>query len=192
MITRTVMLLVVTTALAHAATGDIDEQLPQPWHKHGKPPAPDRCRAGIDNEMEARGRANLTLRCDAVVDGFVGAMQSFNADHYLGQRVRFSALVKTADVEGWGGIWMRVDDHGRPNAALATMENRPLKGSLDWQRYSVVLDASDKAQWISFGFTLSGKGQVWLAEPQFEVVGTDVPTTGHVLSDAPANLELAR
>ena len=87
---------------------------------------------------------------------------------------------------------MRVDDNGKPNAALATMENRPLKGSHDWQQYSVVLDAGTNAHWISFGFTLSGKGQIWLAEPQFEAVGNNVPTNGRVLSDGPANLELAR
>lgn len=187
---RTLALALLATTPALAA--GVDEHLPQPWFKHGAAPAPDSCHAGVDSEIVTHGTANMTLRCDVAVAGFVGAMQNFNADRYLGRRVRFSALVKTDKVEGWGGIWMRVDDRDKPNAALATMEDRPIKGSTDWTRQSVVLDAGSDANRISFGFTLTGKGQIWLADPQFEIVGLDVPTTGRALRDAPANLELAR
>jgi hypothetical protein len=190
MMIRTMVVVALTSTVAQAA--GLDEQLPQPWHKHGAEPAATRCRAGVDRALETRGTANLTLQCDAAFVGFVGAMQSFEAAKYLGRRVRFSALVKTADVGGFGGLWMRVDDHDRPNAALATAQDHPVKGTADWSRQAVVLDASANAERISFGFTLNGAGQIWLTDPQFEVVGNDVPTTGRVLRDAPANLELAR
>jgi hypothetical protein len=36
-------------------------------------------------------------------------MQSFLPDHYAGKRVRFSGFVKAAAVQGWAGLWMRID-----------------------------------------------------------------------------------
>src|ERR1700722_5456177 len=36
-------------------------------------------------------------------------MQEVKPTMYKGKRVRFSAWVKTENVNGWGGLWMRVD-----------------------------------------------------------------------------------
>jgi hypothetical protein len=43
------------------------------------------------------------------IDGFGTLMQDFRAKQYVGKRVRFSAFVKSENVEGWAGLWMRVD-----------------------------------------------------------------------------------
>ena len=56
-------------------------------------------------------------------------MQYFAAEKYRGQRIRFSALIKAEGVEGWGGIWMRVDDVDKPGTSFDNMQNRPVKGT---------------------------------------------------------------
>jgi hypothetical protein len=58
-------------------------------------------------------------------------MQSFDAkmmQNYLGKRVRFSAAVKTEDVQSWAGLWMRVDK-GSQTVEFDNMQDRPLKGT---------------------------------------------------------------
>jgi hypothetical protein len=85
-----------------ASAGDVDEHVPEPWFKNGQPPAMDQCRAGVDTALEQQGTQNLTLRCEASVDGFVGVMQDFSAENYLGKRVRFSASARTFPRPGRG------------------------------------------------------------------------------------------
>ena len=190
------VLIAATFAAAAVHAADIDTKLPQPWFKNGPKPAIDECVAGVDAQMEGQGTPNMTLRCDATVDGFVGVMQMFGAEDYRGKRVRFSALVKSEGIEGWAGLWMRVDK-GRESVAFDNMQDRPVKGTQDWTRYSVVLDVSEDADGIFFGTLTSGKGQLWISKLSFEEVGTDVPVTGSGPSrrkpeSKPLNLELSR
>src|SRR5215471_12417687 len=121
------MLAAATVAVVEAST--IDESLPAPWYKNGQPPAFKECKAGIDTDIEKHGTPNLTLQCSATLDGLVSVMQNFAAADYRGKRVRFSALVKSQDVEKWSGLWMRIDDRGRQGAAFDNMEHRPIKGT---------------------------------------------------------------
>jgi hypothetical protein len=182
--------LAATVAVVQANT--LDETVPVPWIKNGQPPASADCKAGIDTDLEKNGTPNLTLQCASTIEGFVGVMQSFAAADYLGKRVRFSALVKSAGVEGWSGLWMRIDDKNKPGAAFDNMQSRPIKGTTDWTPYSVVLDTSDASEGVFFGVLMAGKGQLWITDLRFEVVGTDVPTTGTSRSTKPGNLSLTR
>lgn len=186
-------LLVIILAPIVALAGPVDETIPESWFKNGESPAKDQCLAGIDTEIEDSGSPNLTLRCDEAVEGFVGIMQNFAADNYLGKRLRFSALVKSEGIErGWGGLWMRVDDHGRHSAAFDNMQDRPIKGTTNWARHSVVLDVSEDASGIFFGTLMIGKGQLWIKDLKLEPVGRETPTTGRQKPLEPGNLELAR
>ncbi|HZF29715.1 MAG TPA: hypothetical protein VE907_11385 [Gammaproteobacteria bacterium] len=189
----------LATSVVRAGASAVDEVTPQPWFKNGQPPAATECAAGVDNELAVRGGTpNITLKCDKAAQGFVGIMQNFSAGSYLGKRVRFSALVKAEGVEGWAGLWMRIDNTGKTGPAFDNMQNRPIKGTQDWTPYSVVLDVSQAADGIFFGVLMSGdKGQVWLSNVGFDVVGKETPTT--MLSPAssevrgePGNLSLTR
>jgi len=64
------------------------------------------------------------------------------------------------------------------------MENRPIKGSTDWQKYEVVLDVPEGSMEIAFGILLAGKGQAWVDDLQLDVVGTDVPSTNMIKEGA--------
>lgn len=175
-----------------ASASEVDPQLPQPWFKNGQPPAAEQCAAGVDAQLEARGTRNITLKCDATVEGFVGAMQTFSAEKYRGQRVRFSALIKTEALEGWGGLWMRVDDADKPSTSFDNMSDRAVRGTTDWTPYSVVLDVSPNAQGIFFGTLSSGNGQLWISDLRFEIVDRTVPVTGRAAASEPGNLQLSR
>ena len=95
-----------------------------------------------------------------------------------GQRVRYSAEVKSAGVLGWAGMWMRVDDAQFKPIAFDNMMNRPVTGTSDWTRHEIVLDVAESAAQVTFGLLLSGPGEVWIGRATLEVVDKSVPATG--------------
>jgi len=191
MLSRTLVAIILTPIVTFA--GPIDETIPEPWFKNGVSPAKDQCLAGIDTEVQDSGLPNLSLKCADAVEGFVGIMQSFAADNYLGKRLRFSALVRSEEIEdGWGGLWMRVDGRDRKVTAFDNMQNRSIKGTTDWSTYSVVLDVSEEAVDVSFGTLMSGKGQLWVSDLKLESVDYETPTTDLKKPLEPRNLELNR
>ena len=104
-------------------------------------------------------------------------MQTIDGDSFRGIRVRMSGDVQANDVIDWSGLWMRVDGQKNEMLSFDNMQDRPVKGSCDWQKYEIVLDVPSNAHQIAFGLLLTGKGQVWMDDLKFEVVGMDVATT---------------
>jgi hypothetical protein len=94
-----------------------------------------------DRDVKQVGAASARIECLVPrSNGFGGMMQTIAADAYRGKRVRFSALVRTRDVAGWVGLWMRVDRPTQRASAFDNMQDRSIKGTTDWQRHAVVLD----------------------------------------------------
>ena len=83
----------------------------------------------------------------------------FKADSYRGERRRLSAYLRAEGVENWAGLWMRVDGLDGKTLALDNMGKRPIKGTINWRNYQVVLDVSEDAQHIAFGVFLLRTGQ---------------------------------
>lgn len=108
---------------------------------------------------------------------FSTIMQQFQAADYLGKRMRFSGFVKSENITGWSGLWMRIDDKSENILAFDNMETRSIKGTTEWNHYACVLDIPAEASRINIGILLSGYGQVWLSDCNFEEVGTDIPVT---------------
>lgn len=112
--------------------------------------------------------------------GFGTIIQNMDPDDYLGCRVRMSAYIKAEGVEGWAGMWMRVDDESPPAGVLSfdNMQNRPITGTRDWEAYEIVLEVPREAQNIAFGVLLAETGRVWVDDVIFEIVDSQVPATG--------------
>jgi len=139
-----------------------------------------------------QGHASASLKCEHTsADGFGTLMQTILADEYKGQKVRWSGFVRSDEVMGWAGLWLRVDQ-GKDVLAFDNMQSRPIKGTQTWQRYDVVLEVPASATQISFGILLNGAGKVSLSNTKLEVVGSDVPVTGfdpRKLQPKPVNLD---
>jgi transglutaminase-like putative cysteine protease len=111
--------------------------------------------------------------------GFGTLVQSTAAEPYRLKRVRLSAFVRTREVDGWFGLWMRVDGKDGKDGALAfdNMQSRAVRGTTPWTRYEVVLDVPDAASDIVFGALLSGGGSAWVDDVAFETVGPEIAVT---------------
>ncbi len=103
-------------------------------------------------------------------------MQEVSAGAYRGQRLQLTARVKANDVQGWAGVWMRLDAPGHM-IVLDNMRERPIMGDTEWQEYSVVLDVPSAASGIAYGVLLQGAGRVWIDEFSLQIVDVGVPVT---------------
>jgi hypothetical protein len=132
----------------------------------------------VDDTVKHGGKASGSVKSLDNSSGFGTLTQGFRADQYRGKHIRMTAFVKSENVEGWSGLWMRIDGKEKTSLDFDNMNNRPIKGTNDWQKYEVILDVPDDAEEIYFGCLLAGKGHVWVDDITFEAVGNDVATTG--------------
>lgn len=157
--------------------------------------APDKYKTGIDRTIFHTGTASAFIQSKAeefAPDEYATIMQQFRAEKFLGKRVRFSAFVKAVEVEGWAGLWMRLDGKFSVTLKLDNMQNRPIKGSVNWNLYSCVLDVPQETELINIGILLTGKGHVWLDNVSFQEVDRIIPVTDFDIQkeypDYPENL----
>jgi hypothetical protein len=141
-------------------------------------------RLGLDTATAHGGTSSghITART-AAPEGFAGFAQAIGGGPYLGKRVRFAAYVRSRGVTGGAQIWLRVDGNGGL-LAFDNMMNRPVTGTTDWTRVSVVLDVPPDASGLALGFLVRGGGEAWVDDASLEIIGSDVPTTNMMMPSA--------
>lgn len=148
---------------------------------------------GVDHRVVHGGRFSGYIKSLPSPKGFGTLMQTIKANKYEGKRLRLSGFVKAEKVRNYAGLWMRVDGKNDKSVSFDNMQDRPIKGTLDWKKYEIVLDVPKDSVGIAFGVLLRGQGQVWIDDLNLEVVGEDVQTTDlklkeKQLPDEPINL----
>jgi beta-lactamase regulating signal transducer with metallopeptidase domain len=176
---------------ADRGTAIITTIAPKGWSKNGS--ASNAYVVGVDpTQPKIKPVSAYVKSIEPQIDGFGGMMQECSAETYRGKRLRFSAVMKTADAES-AHLWFRVDDSGGHPIEFDNMDNRPLKGNTDWTPCTIVLDVPVEAVNLAYGFFIVGTGQAWVNNAKLEEVGTDVPTTDgpltKVLPKTPVNLD---
>jgi hypothetical protein len=167
-------ILLLSAALL--SSGIATASVPVGWTLAGS--RPQDYEVGTIAATATSGKVGAYLKCVAEqANGFGTLMQEVSADAYHGRRVRLSANAKASNVEGWAGLWMRVDSDGSRPLSFDNMANRPIKGTTGWKRYEVVLDVADQATAVAFGILLTGKGSVEVDTFRIEVVDASVPIT---------------
>lgn len=127
---------------------------------------------------------------------FATVMQSVAAEEYVGSHVRFTAEIKTKQVD-YASLWIRVDGTGRHMLSFDNMIDtwpfRALRGDNEWQKIELVLDVPLEAHTVNFGCLLIGDGCAQFRSIDFQKVSSEIP----ISSDrdkrpaAPRNLGLS-
>ena len=173
------LLLAPAGALAQGA--DAPVQLPEigakagGWFQAGSRPSD--YSYGVAASPDVPGGGILIIQAkqgaDTSLAEFGTLMRNTPADTWRGKRLRFSASLKAEHV-GRLQLWLRVD--GKSARTLSNMDNKPIRGTADWQRCQIVLDVPQEAVNLAFGFFVGGgRGVAWGKDFTLEPVGTDVP-----------------
>ncbi len=143
--------------------------LPDSWIKKGNDP--ESYDMGIEKGAGQNGKNAATIKSIKRTKGFGTLMQTCIAEQYLGKRLKMTGYVKSLDVKGWAGLWLRVDQKDSKTAlGFDNMMDRPIKKTSDWKKYEIVLDVPANASDIAYGALLVGQGQIWFSDIVFEIV----------------------
>lgn len=92
---------------------------------------------------------------------------------FRGERVELRGFVRTEEVSGYVGLWMREDGED-PSLAFDNMAQRQVKGTTDWTEYTITLPVHPQGRKLFFGFLLSGTGKAWADDLQLLVDGKPI------------------
>jgi hypothetical protein len=169
----------------------------QPRHWRSWSSQEGKYQTGVDNEISTvKGHFGFVQSLDAKPDDWGGLVQTFGAYEYRGKKIRFSAQLRTKDVDGEAALFMLVLSADRKIVLQDAMKDRFVTGTNDWTERDIVLDVPQYARYINIGVVLRGTGRVWMNRLVVEEVGQEVATTDAESStkkipNTPSNLELA-
>lgn len=161
---------------------------PKGWHKAGSDR--DSYDMGIDAGSGLGNSKAATIQSNTDrVTGFGTLMQNFRPGNYRGKKIRMTGYMKSYDVDGWAGFWLRIDgEPGTYALAFDNMQDRPIKGTTGWTKYEVVLNVSENAENIAFGALLVGQGKIWFDNIRFEEIAEPARKPGTIIYKDPVNL----
>lgn len=82
-----------------------------------------------------------------------------------------TAYVKSENVTGWAGLWLRIDqDEPQKTLSFDNMYNRSIRGTTKWTKYEIILDVPVDATKMVYGALLNKGGQIWIDDISFELL----------------------
>jgi len=157
--------------------------VPKDWHLRGS--ASKNYELRTDRAIVFSGNASAVLRSHEgeIQPNLTGsAVQAVLAGPYVGQRVQLS-LAMRATAPGGNPIamaWMYVTDPARVVIAYQVVPMRLVadQSKSEWHRYRVVMDVPWHGEVLAYGFSLQGRGSLWVDDVRLTAVDVNVPLTG--------------
>lgn len=195
------LLAVPLAALALSASGADKLRQPDGWLAQASYAWPQGAthEGGVAPESERSGQRALTVRALGKQQPHeIGSVSQY-VFGYAGRRIRLTAQVKTAGVDGWAGLVVSQGYTPLPYLPFSpTYTSTPPVGAAgcpDWCEVSVVADipagSDNEAPGVAnVGLALVGNGQAWARSLRVEAVSADTPLTTEVFAAKAA--EVAR
>jgi C-terminal processing protease CtpA/Prc len=92
---------------------------------------------------------------------------------FSGATIELRGFLRTEEVSGFAGLWMREDQDGAV-VAFDNMQSRQLKGTTGWTEYSITLPVHPGAQQLLIGVLITGTGKAWADDLQLLVDGKPI------------------
>jgi len=124
-----------------------------------------------DTEVFHGGERALRLESDNA-DGATFVTRSFPI-RFGGKKVELRGFLKTEDVEGHAGLWLREDGTER-GLEFDNMKKQRIDGTNEWTEYRVELPLHPDARDLYFGALVTGKGKIWVDDLELLVDGQPV------------------
>ena len=115
----------------------------------------------IDDSAVRESRPSILIdRAPGIGDGISGISKNVAMD-FQGQTLTLTAWLRTENVTGYVGLWMREDGDSGP-VEFDNMQRRQVKGTNDWQQYTVTLRLNPDGKRLFFGVFVQDSGKVWV------------------------------
>ncbi len=143
---------------------DSPGKLPTGWT--GGPPNT----VSVDDSIAHSGKNSVRLAPDS---GNFSVLTKHLPLNYAGGTLELCGFLRTEDVSGFAGLWMREDQDGAM-VALENMQSRGLKGTTGWTEYSIYLPLHPGAQTLLIGALMQGTGKLWADDLQLMLDGKPI------------------
>ncbi|MFT3697789.1 MAG: S41 family peptidase [Kofleriaceae bacterium] len=141
--------------------------LPKPWTA-----LPEHTMT-IDSQIVHGGQGAIKIeRTATTARPFSMAATHFPID-FAGETVKVHGFLRTADVKGSAGFWIREDNAGG-TVQFVNMESAKLEGTADWKEYSLELPLDPNAEQLIVGVLLVGTGTMWADDLHVEIDGKPI------------------
>jgi hypothetical protein len=127
----------------------------------------------LDSKVVHSGKWAVRLARDAGSSRTFSSMGKAIPIDFGGTTIEFRGFLRTEDVTGFAGLFMRVDG-AAGDLAFDNMSDRKLNGSTEWKEYSIKLPLSPKGREVVFGVVLAGTGKAWVDDLQLLVDGQPI------------------
>ncbi|MCC6490755.1 MAG: hypothetical protein IT364_24930 [Candidatus Hydrogenedentes bacterium] len=118
-----------------------------------------------------RGEAMFIRSTAPAPEGVSTVMREVPAGSFRGRRVTLSGSIRSEDVAGWAGMWLRIDGSAGEPLGFDNMQGRPIKGTNPAEQFTITLDVPSEASKLAYGVLLTGAGVVWFNEPKLTAEG---------------------
>lgn len=124
----------------------------------------------IDAKVVHRGKWSVRLERNSASQRRASTITKSIPIDFTGQQLELRGFLRTENVTGYVGLWMR-EDGDQPMLAVDDMRRQELKGTTGWNEYSIVLPLHEEARQLVFGVALTGTGEAWADDLQLLVDG---------------------
>jgi hypothetical protein len=154
-------------------------QIPKDWLLRGSASKNYELRSDQGSAFTGNYSALLSSHDKDVSPNLSGSgIQAVLAAPYIGTRVELSAMLRGESMRNAGSVWMYVTDPSRVIIAYQVAQMSPTADAGEWTRYRVVMDIPFHGEVLAYGFTLQGKGKLWVDDVHLRAVDNAVPVTG--------------
>ena len=115
---------------------------------------------GISVDRTVFREGGASVRIEGGSGGFGGLGQRLAVGPFRGHGVVLEGFIRTADVQGRAGLWLRVDGSGQ-TISLDNMSDRAPSGSGDWRAFEIRMPVPTAADQIILGVLQTGSGTSW-------------------------------
>lgn len=115
----------------------------------------------VARDDSAPGMCLMMFKTTALPREFASVMQRFGASFLAGRTIRLEGEIRTRDVDGWAGFWLRADGEDVPNIFFDNMNGRRVEGTVNWEKHAVEARLPSDTYWLNIGVIFQGSGVVW-------------------------------
>ena len=107
------------------------------------------------------GSCVVMSRHNADKGEFGSLMQRVQARYLAGKTIKYEGELRAEGIDGWAGLWLRVDGDQTPNLIFDNMNNRAIQGSTPWTLFELSVKLPEETVWLNYGIVMSGSGRLW-------------------------------
>jgi C-terminal processing protease CtpA/Prc len=127
----------------------------------------------VDGNVAHSGQRSVRIEPKAEGEKSFSTLTKALPMDFAGSLIEWRGFLKTEDVSGFAGLWMREDKDGA-TAEFDNMQKRNINGTTGWTEYSITLPVHPGAQRLVMGALVSGTGKAWVDDLQLLVDGKPI------------------